>query len=550
MSKNYIHILSLLISFFLTVSTFAQNLGINTTGAEADESAMVDIDSNNKGLLIPRVSLTSTTDVVTIPNPAYSLMVFNLATAGVPPNDVNPGYYYWDGTQWVKIGANAWFTRGNNGTNPTTNFLGTIDNQDLVIRTNDVERMRIRNTGNVGIATAAPGYQLQVDGSGTIAASNFSGGVSTIRSISNNWAVFDAYSYSASQHPAFIGMRSRGTNAAPTYPQNGDILLQLSGRDAIDGYIATGLHGGAGLFVRATQNWGAGAKGGEMGFFTTPDNSNAQQERMTLSSAGNLGIGTTTPTARLHVTAAGAGGQSVNISSPLGKANFTNYDSDNTTSFDISGSAGSTSRLLSIHASNANQGGDFNGRIVEFYAHNGVGHIIGFSLRNTGRVGIGTNLQTHLLELSQDDAAKPGTNTWTIVSDERFKQINGTYEKGLEEVLQLNPIIYHYINHGNREFHANLLEEEFVGFSAQEVQKIFPEAVKLDEDGFLTLNIHAILIAYTNAFKEQQRLINELKHENQELKLADLNYEKRIKDLESSVEQLLKWMNTFNQSDR
>ena len=71
-------------NLFLTLtivsfSTFAlaQNVGINTTGATPDASAALDIDYPDKGLLIPRVALTSTTDVITIPTPATSLLVYN-----------------------------------------------------------------------------------------------------------------------------------------------------------------------------------------------------------------------------------------------------------------------------------------------------------------------------------------------------------------------------------------------------------------------------------------------------------------------------------------
>ena len=55
-------------------------------------------------------------------------------------------------------------------------------------------------------------------------------------------------------------------------------------------------------------------------------------------------------------------------------------------------------------------------------------------------------------------------------------------------------------------------------FSAQEVQKIFPKAVKTDSEGYLSLNIHPILVAYVNAFKEQQQYIDDLKKQMEELK--------------------------------
>ena len=76
----------------------AQNVRINSTG---HASAILDVDAGNKGVLIPRVSLTSATDAATIPSPATSLLVYNTATAGTSPNDVVPGFYFWDSMKWI-----------------------------------------------------------------------------------------------------------------------------------------------------------------------------------------------------------------------------------------------------------------------------------------------------------------------------------------------------------------------------------------------------------------------------------------------------------------
>lgn len=66
-----------------------------------DKSAVIDMTATNKGLLVPRIALTSTTDVTTIPTPADALTVFNTATVAntapfpQPTNGLSPGYYFY-----------------------------------------------------------------------------------------------------------------------------------------------------------------------------------------------------------------------------------------------------------------------------------------------------------------------------------------------------------------------------------------------------------------------------------------------------------------------
>src|SRR5687767_4122282 len=118
---------------------FSQNVAINTTGAVANASAMLDIESTTKGLLIPRVALTATNNNAPIgATVTTSLLVYNTATASAGNTAVTPGYYYWDGTQWVRfitgaLPGPAWMVTGNAGTNPAINFAGTTDAVDFVI---------------------------------------------------------------------------------------------------------------------------------------------------------------------------------------------------------------------------------------------------------------------------------------------------------------------------------------------------------------------------------------------------------------------------------
>lgn len=83
--------------------SIAQNVGISATGATPDPSAALDIAFTDKGVLIPRIALSSKLDASVISAPATSLLIYNTATAGTSPNNVRPGFYYWNGTTWVRI---------------------------------------------------------------------------------------------------------------------------------------------------------------------------------------------------------------------------------------------------------------------------------------------------------------------------------------------------------------------------------------------------------------------------------------------------------------
>jgi hypothetical protein len=120
----------------LTVSGAFSQVGINTT--TPGSGAMLDVTSSDKGILIPRVALSSATSSSPItPAPTTSLLVYNTATAGSGVTAVSPGFYYWSGTVWIPLLGNDWKLTGNSGTNPGVdpgeNFLGTSDDNDMVI---------------------------------------------------------------------------------------------------------------------------------------------------------------------------------------------------------------------------------------------------------------------------------------------------------------------------------------------------------------------------------------------------------------------------------
>lgn len=79
------------------------------------------------------------------------------------------------------------------------------------------------------------------------------------------------------------------------------------------------------------------------------------------------------------------------------------------------------------------------------------------TILKNGRTALGNVTPLGQLELSLNQGRKPGSGLWTIVSDQRLKAVNGVYTKGLNEILQLKPILYHYKNTGNRVFEKEVL---------------------------------------------------------------------------------------------
>lgn len=188
----------------------SQSVSINTTGNIADTSAILDITSVSKGILIPRMSQTQR---LAIPLPAEGLLVYQtdgtkgfyfynavtgwsmLALGGVGINSLNgltaatqsfatgtagtaPNWSSLNTTHTLNIplastsgvtagllsnadlnafknfaATGAWLTTGNAGTNPATSFLGSTDNRSLRFRTANVQRMIVDSVGNVAVGT-------------------------------------------------------------------------------------------------------------------------------------------------------------------------------------------------------------------------------------------------------------------------------------------------------------------------------------------------------------------------------------------------------------
>ena len=230
------------------VSTISAQVGIGT----ATPAGALDVTSTTNGILIPRVALTTKAAAAPVVNPtsgalANGTLVFNTATAGVNPNNVVPGFYYWNTTAWVFVGndstiaGNAWNTTGNTGTTPGTNFIGTTDNQDLVFKTNNVQTARIDKSG----ASFSVGVNAGVGGS--IDNTNFIGQFAGNNATNANYSNFLGQSAGSQATNAFnsnfIG-NAAGTNAAAS--SNSNFIGAFAGFQATNANISNFIGASAG----------------------------------------------------------------------------------------------------------------------------------------------------------------------------------------------------------------------------------------------------------------------------------------------------------------
>lgn len=156
--------LKLLFLLYVCIPIFCfSQVGIGTTNP--DPSSVLDIQSSSGGLLIPRMTAAEKTAIV---SPAQGLMIYQ--------TDNIQGFYYYDGLVWNYLSTatvSAWSLVGNTATDPNVNFIGTLDDNPLVFRTNNTENMRINTNGNIGIGTTLNTARLFVNIEDTDTTTNY-----------------------------------------------------------------------------------------------------------------------------------------------------------------------------------------------------------------------------------------------------------------------------------------------------------------------------------------------------------------------------------------
>lgn len=286
----------------ITQIALSQNIGINATGATPAASAMLDITATDKGLLIPRVALTATNAAGPITSPATSLLVYNTATAGSAPNNVVPGYYYWNGTAWTGLSTTSstgWALDGNSVS--AEKSIGTTSAFDLPFITTNTERMRISADGDVAIGTSSidGDQKLLIDAGTTQTAIGAIGNVNdyleiSVQNSSNGGKASSdlvATANNGTDNSVYVdmGINSAGySNGASNILNGGNLAYLYSNADHL--------------------KIGNGTPGKALVFFTNPStgqlgtNTANGEERMRIIENGNIGIATATPNSTLSIS--------------------------------------------------------------------------------------------------------------------------------------------------------------------------------------------------------------------------------------------------------
>lgn len=156
MTKNYILKFIFIATSFLLIGIQQLNaqVGIGTTNPSTKSS--LDVSSTTTGVLIPRMTTAQRTAISpTLTD--FGLKVYDITTST---------FWFWNGTVWVQdaTSISSWGLTGNSGTAPATNFVGTTDATDLVLKTNGIERMRINDaigptgtSGDISIGDTSSG---------------------------------------------------------------------------------------------------------------------------------------------------------------------------------------------------------------------------------------------------------------------------------------------------------------------------------------------------------------------------------------------------------
>ena len=353
--------------------------------------------------------------------------------------------------------------------------------------------------GNVGIGTTSPGAKLDINipNSGTnylLAFSDSVGGTADI-------ARFQ-YNADTSPNSLVLNMNATGNYARPFSIIGGNVgigttgprsSLEISGDETLgytkkikwEGSVAGNYYAGVGI---SGNNYLSlyGVNGVHIGASST----GAEDGKLFVRSDGNVGIGTTSPTDKLFV-------QSDNPFIQVADSDFTIYNAGIALN-----TGGGPWNIMSGFSSGTNS--NIN---IAYNGKTSAQSLV--TVATNGNVGIGTT-DPGTYKLKINGTGYLNDTGWTYSSDQRLKEnisylenSTKTGTNSLDKIMKLQPARYDYII-GNK---------NQLGFIAQDVQKVIPEAVSITDPttGTLGLKTDFIIPYLVGAAQEQNIQVESLK---------------------------------------
>lgn len=549
----------LLLSAFLTVNWAYSQVGIGTDSPNPDALLELNATDTKGGLLLPRVALMATTNAAPLAEHVQGMTLYNTATT-TGTNSVTPGYYYNNGTKWIKLEAgsgnevnNAWSMEGNANTDPDVHFIGTTDAQPLVFKVNNekVGFIGHGDRGNIRIGKGAGNDHMLLKESiaiGENALKNYSpeylqyiGSIAIGRSAMEKNTV--------GQYNLAIGNQALSNNTEGSYntaigPHALEDGTKIKNNTAV----------GALALSRNKESYNT-AVGAFALFFNTTGNSNTavgtESLRENTTGGSNTAMGTGTllrNTIGSKNTAMGEGtlmnnlggnnntavGWKAMVLGPYGNENAgfgaealsNNGNGSQVTAIGYrallnNGSGNNNtavghSTLLTNTAGHNNTALGHGANTTEYNLNNATAIGSGAVVNASNKVRIGNTAVTRI----------EGQVAFTTPSDARFKSNVQQNVPGLAFINQLNPVTYYFDNHkmaqqlneSATEYNTHATQKIQTGFLAQDVEKA-AQALNYDFDGinaperendYYTLSYSQFVVPLVQAVKEQQEMIENL----------------------------------------
>ncbi|HMT71518.1 MAG TPA: tail fiber domain-containing protein [Saprospiraceae bacterium] len=565
-----------------------EHVGIGTSSP--DGSAMLDINSTNKGLLIPRMTLAQRDAIAA---PKYGLQVFVTTDSSL---------YLYDGLYWGKMqsGNAPWAVQGNVMYNTNAGELhvksGNISNAVI-----DQQQTSSTNTNNgtthwqsftagvTGLLTkidlplnsplgtsTSPGTIKIYQGegiSGTLLSSTavtynnipgfpwqsftladfvniIAGNIYTIQFsapvVNDYWILYN------NTNPYAGGRSDYGVNIDllfKTYVTTlSDALVVSNGKVKItDGTQGAGkvltsdANGLASWAIPVGFNWGLTGNSGTSAtsnFLGTTDNRSLRfrtnnNQKMIVDSLGNVGIGIINPTIKLELDT----NQIIGTSRTFGPIQDIG-NRGTKMSFGYIGVGSEFAGMKAIVKAGTNGCGNSGDITLHTWECNTSVSREVMRINGSGNVGINTSAPT--AKLSVNGNANNSTGSWGVFSDSRIKTVNSDFTDGLNVINKINPVKFNY--NVNAPFKT---DGEQIGIVAQELEKVAPYMVSQKEyDNIKDLrevNNQAYVFLLINAVKELNAqneklsaINNEFKVQNEQFK-ADLELIKNMLGIESQA---------------